>query len=63
LAKVRQASRLEILEEYSAHRLHRLEVDKILELNTQAEEGAGPQVKGSLMCIDWKPKEKKGETF
>jgi hypothetical protein len=29
----------------------------------RAEEGAGPQVKGSLVCIDWKPKEKKGETF
>jgi hypothetical protein len=25
----------------------------------RAEEGAGPQVKGSLMCIDWKSKEKK----
>jgi hypothetical protein len=29
----------------------------------RAEEGVGPQVKGSLMCIDWKSKEKKGETF
>jgi hypothetical protein len=29
----------------------------------QTEEEAGPQVKGLLMCIDWKSKEKKGETF
>jgi hypothetical protein len=29
----------------------------------RAGEGAGPQVKGSLMCIDWKSKEKKRETF
>jgi hypothetical protein len=26
----------------------------------RAEEGAGLQGKGSLMCIDWKSKEKKG---
>jgi hypothetical protein len=29
----------------------------------RAEEGAGPPVKGSLICIDWKSKEKKEETF
>jgi hypothetical protein len=28
-----------------------------------AAEGAGPPVKGSLVCIDWKSKEKKEETF
>jgi hypothetical protein len=29
----------------------------------RAEEGAGPQVKGSLMCIDWKSKERKEKHF
>jgi hypothetical protein len=34
-----------------------------MEPNVRVEEGAGPQGKGSFMCIDWKSKEKKGETF
>jgi hypothetical protein len=63
LAKVKRASRSEILEEYSAHWLHRRGGDKILEPNVRAEEGVWPRFKGSLMCIDWKSKEKKGETF
>jgi hypothetical protein len=29
----------------------------------RAAEGAGPPVKGSLICIDWKSKEKKEEKF
>jgi hypothetical protein len=63
LAKVKRDSRLEILEEYSMHWLHWRGVDEILKPNVWAEEGAWPQVKGSLMCIDWKSKEKKGDTF
>jgi hypothetical protein len=52
LAKVKRASRSEILEEYSAHWLHRPGGNEILELSVRA----WPQVKGSLMCIDWKSK-------
>jgi hypothetical protein len=63
LAKVKRVSRSEILEEYSAHWQHRRGGDEILEPNVQAGEGAWSQLKGSLMCIDWKSKEKKGETF
>jgi hypothetical protein len=29
----------------------------------RAEEGAGPQIKGSLMCIDWKSKRRKEKHF
>jgi hypothetical protein len=29
----------------------------------RAEEGTGLQIEGSLICIDWKSKEKKGEIF
>jgi hypothetical protein len=63
LAKVKQDSRSEILEEYSAHWLHQRGGDGILEPNVWAEEEVGPQVKGSSMRIDWKSKEKKGDTF
>jgi DNA relaxase NicK len=63
LAKVKRDSRSEILEEYSAHWLHQRGGDEILEPNARAEEGAWSRFKGSLMCIDWKSKEKKGETF
>jgi hypothetical protein len=63
LAKVKRDSRSEILKEYSVHWLHRRGVDGILEPNMWAEEGAWPQLKGSSMRIDWKSKEKKGDTF
>jgi hypothetical protein len=63
LAKVKRDSRSKILEEYSVHWLHWRGVDEILEPNMRAEEGAWPQLKGSLMCIDWKSKEKKEDTF
>jgi hypothetical protein len=52
LAKVKRASRSEILEEYSPHWQHRRGGDKILEPNAWAKEGAWPRLKGSLMCID-----------
>jgi hypothetical protein len=58
LAKVKRDSRSEILEEYSAHWLHRQGGDEILEPNMRTEEGLGPQVKGSSLRIDWKSKEK-----
>jgi hypothetical protein len=29
----------------------------------RAAEGAGPPVKGSLVCIDWKSKENEEKTF
>jgi hypothetical protein len=63
LAKVKRASRSEILEEYSVHWQHRRGGDEILEPNAQAEEGAWSRLKGSLMCIDWKSSKRKGETF
>jgi hypothetical protein len=55
LAKVKRDSRSEILEEYSAHWLHRRGGDEILEPNMRTEEGMGPQ--GSSLRIDWKSKE------
>jgi hypothetical protein len=45
------------------HWLHQRGGDEILEPNMQAEEGAWPRLEGSLICIDRKSKEKKGETF
>jgi hypothetical protein len=63
LTKVKRDSRSEILEEYSVHWLHRRGVDEILEPNTRAEEEAWPQLRGSLMGIDWKSKERKETNF
>jgi hypothetical protein len=63
LAKVKRFSRSEILEEYSAHWQQRRGDNKNLETNVLAEEGAWSRLKGSPMRIDWKSKERKGETF
>jgi hypothetical protein len=63
LAKVKRFSRSEILEEYSAHWQQRRGGAETLEPNALAEEGAWYRLKGSPMRIDWKSKERKGETF
>jgi hypothetical protein len=63
LAKVKRVSRSEILEEYSAHCQQRRGGDETLEPTARAGEGARSRLKGSLVRIDWKSKEKKGETF
>jgi hypothetical protein len=63
LAKVKRFSISEILEEYSTHWRQRRGGDETLEPNALAEEGAWSRFKGSPTCIDWKSKERKGETF
>jgi hypothetical protein len=63
LAKVKRVSRLEILEEYSVHWQQRRGGDETLEPTARAEEGAWSRLKGLLVRIDWKSKERKGETF
>jgi hypothetical protein len=63
LAKVKRFSRSEILEEYYAHWQQRRGDNENLEPNVLVEEGAWLRLKGSPMRIDWKSKERKGETF
>jgi hypothetical protein len=62
-ARDKRLSRSEILEDYSAHWQERQEGDKTPESKTSAADRAELQLEGSPACIDWKPKEKKGEAF
>jgi hypothetical protein len=43
--------------------VHGLGGEKTAESKVRAAEEAGPPVKGSLACIDWKSKEKREEIF
>jgi hypothetical protein len=63
LAKVKQFSRSEILEEYSAHWQQWRGGDEALESKALAEKGAWSRLEGSPIRADWKPKEKKEEAF